>query len=299
MARRETTALSHRVHLLSGGVNCALVVGDDRRAVVVDSGQDRDYGRDLRRACEHLGVEPVAIVNTHAHADHFGGNAYLLRHYPEAEVYAPEVESSLMQSPYLEPVYLYHGARPPAELRTKWLQAEPSPVHHTLEPGALELAGLRLEVLDTSGHAHRQRSVLVDDVLLAADAVFGEAVLEKYPLPFGQDVQAQVAALDAVARSGARLVVPGHGTASTDPAALAEGNRRVLERASGAVLEACRGGGLEDVLAATCACLGIDIEDLARYHLNLCTVAAHLTMLRESGRVLATLEGGRLGWRAA
>lgn len=299
MAQRETTALSDRVHLLPGAVNCALVVGDERRAVVVDSGQDRDYGRDLRRACERLGVEPIAIVNTHAHADHFGGNAYLLRRYPQAQVYAPEVESSLMATPYLEPVYLYHGAKPPAELRSKWLQADPSPVHHTLEPGALELAGVHFEVLDTSGHAHRQRSLLVDDVLLAADAVFGEALLEKYPLPFGQDVQAQVAALDVVARSAARLVVPGHGAPSTDATALAGTNQRVLARASRAVLEACRGGGMEEVLAGTCARLGIVMEDLARYHLNHCTVAAHLTMLRESGRVLATLEGGRLRWSAA
>ncbi len=38
------------------------------------------------------------------------------------------------------------------------------------------------------------------------------------------------------------------------------------------------------------------MDDLARYHLNLCTVSAYLSHLRESGRVSATVAGGRLTW---
>lgn len=296
MATRETVELSARVQLLPGGVNCALVIGEDRQAVVVDSGQDRDAGRDLRRACERLGVTPVAIVTTHAHADHFGGNAYLLRQFPELRVYAPEIERSLMADPYLEPVYLFHGARPPAELTSKWLQAEASPVHEGLEPGPLELAGVRFEVIDTSGHAHRQRALLVDGVLLAADAVFGPEVLRKYPLPFGQDVAAQRRAMEVVGGSGAALVVPGHGAPNRDAAELAAENLRVLDAAAEAVLAACDGVGLEGVLARTCRTLGIAIADLPRYHLNLCTVAAHLTRWREQGRVEARLDDGALRW---
>ncbi|MEJ2289014.1 MAG: MBL fold metallo-hydrolase [Deinococcales bacterium] len=297
MARTEPQPLSDRVYYLPGGVNCALVVGEDGHAVVVDSGQDKDYGRNLRRACEGLGVTPVAIVNTHAHADHFGGNAYLLRQFPDLEVYAPPFEASIIRSPYLEPVYLFHGARPIDELMSKWLQAEASPVHHELEGDSLELAGIAFEVLDTSGHAHRQVALRVDDVLLAADAFFGDSVLDKYALPFGQDIAGQLASFEVVRSSGARIALPGHGDPSSELDRSIDANVAAVQAAADAVADACTGGGTEDVLAGACEALGIALTDLPRYHLNLCTVSAYLSYLRQQGRVEAGLEGGRLGWR--
>ncbi len=299
MARKEAVALSERVVYLPGGVNCALVLGEGNRAVVVDSGQDKDYGRDLRRACEALGVTPVAIVNTHAHADHFGGNAYLLRQFPEIVVYAPPFEASIIRAPYLEPVYLFHGARPPGELTTKWLQAEASPVHVELEAGPFEIAGIAFEALDTSGHAHRQLALRVDDVLLAADAFFGDAVLEKYGLPFGQDIGGQIAALEAVRSSSARVALPGHGDPSEDLDRSIAANRTAIAAAADAVERACQGASSEDVLVAACEALNVELSDLPRYHLNFCTVSAYLTYLREQGRVEGRLESGRLVWRHA
>lgn len=297
MAHKEPVAIGERVFDLPGAVHCALVVQGDR-AILVDTGQDKDYGRDLRRACEQLGVRPVAIINTHAHADHFGGNAYLLRQFPELKVFAPELESSLMCAPVLEPIYLFHGARPLPELTSKWLQAEPSAVHATLEPGTLELEGVTFEVLDTSGHSHRQRALRIDDVLLAADAVFGKDVLAKYPLPFGQDIAGQLRSFEVVARADVRVALPGHGELTSDPAGLAALNVAAVERATAAVQAACTGGGLEDVLAGTCEALGIAMNDLARYHLNQCTVAAYLSYLRAEERVVLRLEHGRLRWFA-
>ncbi|MEJ2666819.1 MAG: MBL fold metallo-hydrolase [Deinococcales bacterium] len=299
MARTEPVQLSERVYYLPGGVNCALVVGEGGRAVVVDSGQDKDYGRNLRRACEALGVVPGAIINTHAHADHFGGNAYLLRQFPDLEVLAPPFEASIIRAPYLEPVYLFHGARPIAELTSKWLQAEPSPVHTEIGAGSIERCGVRFEALDTSGHAHRQLALKVDDVLLAADAFFGDAVLERYALPFGQDIANQLAAFETVRASGVRVAVPGHGDPSEDLERSVGANVSAVQAAADAVARACTGGGSEDVLANACQALAVDITDLPRYHLNLCTVSAYLSYLRDQGRVRASLEAGRLRWHAA
>ena len=287
------------MYALTGAVNSAIVAGEDGRAVVVDTGQDSDHGRRVRRALDELGLTPVAVLNTHSHADHCGGNDYLVRQYPAALVHAPPFEAAVIRTTYLEPVYLFHGAKPPPEMTTKWLQAKPSPVHVEVEPGPLEVAGLRLELLDVRGHAHRMHAVLVDDVLLAADAVFGPATLERYPLPFGQDVGAQRSSFDVVAASGARVVLPGHGEATEDVAGLVAANAAAVARAEAAVLAACDGATTEEVLARVGAELGLAMDDLARYHLNLCTVSAYLSHLRESGRVEARLAGGRLTWASA
>ncbi len=298
MAAPELIALSERVVLLPGAVNVVLVVdeGPPRRVIAIDSGQGKEGGRRLRRALEALDARLVALVTTHAHADHFGGHAYLLRQ-GRVPVYAPPLEAELMRAPALEPIYLFHGADPPAELRTSWLQAEATPVDHVVEAGRLEIDGFELRLHDVSGHAHRQLAVEVDDVLVAADAVFGGETLAKYPIPFGQNAALQHRAAAWVAAQPMRLAVPGHG-APGRPHDLGAATVAALERVRAAVLAAADGVGGEEVTARVMVALDVPDPDLARWHLNHTTVHGHLAALRAEGRVDVRVDGHRLVWRA-
>lgn len=297
---QDPVQLSEHVYYLPGAVNMALVVVPDKEAVFIDTGGDKDAGRRLKRACEALSVRPVAILNTHAHADHYGGNEFLVRNL-NLPVYAPPFEASIMASPYLEPVYLFNGAKPPPELLSKWLLAKASPVDHLLAPGRLELAGLPFEILDTSGHAHTHYAVLIDDVLLAADAVFGTNALERYPVPFGQDIAAQMASAKRVGEFGAPIVLPGHGDPVEDDAiqTLVEANLAAFDRAAEAVAAACTGVNTAGVLKGACDALSVEMTDLPRYYLNLCVVNAYLSYLRETGRVRLELAANDLRWWAS
>jgi glyoxylase-like metal-dependent hydrolase (beta-lactamase superfamily II) len=288
--------LSDKVFYLPGGVNCAIVKAQDNKAILVDTGQDKDYGRDIKKACESLGLTPAVIINTHSHADHYGGNDYLLRQYPSVPVYAPAFESAILQTPYLEPVYLFNGARPLPELLSKWLLAKPSKVDVELKAGTLELHGVKLEVIDTSGHAHVQMSVQVDDVLIAADALFGSSVLEKYPLPFGQDIGNQIKSAARLKELTIKTVLPGHGEPSNDVGKLIEENLAAFERAAKVIEDSCTNVSTESVLQAACKTLNITMTDLPRYYLNLCVVTAYLSYLREVKRVEVRLEENQVLW---
>lgn len=292
---QEIIQLSQEVYLLPGNVNMALVVGSGKEAVVIDTGQDKDAGRRVKKACETLQVQPVAILNTHAHADHFGGNDFLVRNLA-LPVYAPPFEASIIENPYLEPVYLVSGAKPPPELMSKWLLAKPSPVAHILQPGILELAGVTVELLDTSGHAHTHYAVKVGDVLIAADAVFGSSVLERYPLPFGQDIAAQIDSAKRVADTGVQLVVPGHGDPDEDVEALVAANLAAFAAAADAIEGACLGLTADAVLKEVAAKLELSMTDLPRYYLNRCVVSAYLNYLRENGRLEASLTENEVRW---
>src|SRR5690606_35578824 len=138
---------------------------------------------------------------------------------------APEFEAAIIRSPFLEPVYLFHGASPLSELRSKWLQGPPSVVHREIGPGEIEIGGVHLELIDLRGHAHRQLGVKFGDFLYAADGVFGDATLERYPLPFAQDVSDQLASFDVLdelikvddENKGRQILslLPGHGELTT------------------------------------------------------------------------------------
>jgi glyoxylase-like metal-dependent hydrolase (beta-lactamase superfamily II) len=298
MATAPPVQLSERVHLLPGTVNVVLVV-EGGRALVIDSGQGEGGGKRVRRALDDLGVVPCAILTSHAHADHFGGHATLLRRW-RVPVHAPPIEAELMRAPVLEPIYLAHGASPPPEMRGPWLMAEPSPVDALLVPGPARIEGFDLQVHDVSGHAHRQLAFEVDDVLIAADAVFGPAVLDRYPLPFGHDAAAQLASAAWVGERRARVAVPGHGDPAA-PAVLAQATVEALERVRRTVADAAGAGAAEatEILARVATALAIPDVDLARWHLNHTTVQAHLQALRAAGVLRPRIVDHRLLWGPA
>ena len=296
MASPDLKQLSEHVYYLPGGVNAAIITNEAGEAVFVDTGGDKEYGRNLRKACEALAVTPVAILNTHSHADHYGGNDYLLRQF-KMDVYAPAFEASILQNPYLEPVYLSGGAKPLPELMNKWLLAKPSKVDSLLSAGELELHGVTLEIIDTPGHAHQHVSVLVNGVLIAADALFGTSVLTKYPLPFGQDIGKQIKSAESLREVEAEVILPGHGDPTEAISALVQENLEIFDQAAEQVAAACDGATTEEVLQRVCKGLAITLSDLPRFYLNHCVVSAYLSYLVDEGRVTPKLEDNRVGWQ--
>ncbi|MCD0166886.1 MBL fold metallo-hydrolase, partial [Deinococcus sp. 12RED42] len=204
-------SLAPGVHYLPGAVN-SLVVEDGRGgALLVDTGLDDGHARRLLRGLSDRGLTPTGILNTHSHADHHGGNAFILKKFPELKVFAPPLEDAVITHPILEPITLF-GARPPQELQSKFLLAPPSPARLAPEPGLTRIGGAVVELLEVAGHASMMYAVRVGEVLYAADALFGEAALAKHPLTFCADSALQKEAAARLGElEGVRVTLPGHG----------------------------------------------------------------------------------------
>ena len=119
----QLTQLHEQTWVIQGGANIG-VIAQEGRCLIIDSGMDKDAGRDILNQVKKLGLTPTALLITHAHADHFGGAHYLVRQ-TGLKVYATRVEAAVMSGPILEPLYLFSGAQPPRELQHKFLLAKP------------------------------------------------------------------------------------------------------------------------------------------------------------------------------
>jgi len=124
--------LNKEVGYMATPVNTGFLIKNDK-AVIVDTGLDKDHAKKILRLLESEGITPIAIINTHSHADHCGGNAQLQKQL-ELPVIAPVMEKPFIENPYLESLALYGGAHPPAALQNKFLQAKPSSVHQVFFP---------------------------------------------------------------------------------------------------------------------------------------------------------------------
>ncbi|ANC70680.1 MBL fold metallo-hydrolase [Deinococcus radiodurans] len=263
---------------LPGPVNSVVLDNGAGGALLIDTGLDDSHARKLLREVAALGLRPAAILNTHSHTDHHGGNAFILKRFPEVPVFAPPLEAAVIRFPVLEPLSLF-GALPPREVQTKFLLAPSSPAQG-VEPGEQRLGGVDVELLAVPGHAAQMYAVRVGDVLYAADALFGPDALAKHPLTFCVDSAAQKASAAALAGlSGVRLTLPAHGDPAEESAALVAVNLASYERTTAAVREALTAGAatVDELLARVCAALGVTMTNAGAVLLNRAVISAHLS----------------------
>jgi glyoxylase-like metal-dependent hydrolase (beta-lactamase superfamily II) len=292
----ELVGVTDNVAYIPGAVNIG-VLRNGKRCTVIDTGLDKNSGRSIRKVLEAEGLKLEAIINTHSHADHFGGNDYLARNL-NAEVYVPAIESGIIQNPILEPIYLFHGATPIRNLRNKFVLAKPSPVDHIIGPGKLEVIGLDLEIIPLPGHCFNQIGVLVDNVLFCADTVFSERVINKYKIPVVQDVGRHLDTLEKLRVMEHNLFVPAHTKPVEDIKELVTKNistthgilddiKRILEEPKTT----------ERLMSKLCTDYELDLTIVQQYYLIHMTIMAYLGYMYDEKQIDIEMEENLLRWK--
>jgi glyoxylase-like metal-dependent hydrolase (beta-lactamase superfamily II) len=292
----DLVTVTDNVEYIPGAVNIG-VLRNGERCALIDTGLDKDSGRKIRKVLEAEGLKLEAIINTHSHADHFGGNDYLVRNL-KAEVYAPSIESGIIQNPILEPIYLFHGATPIRNLRNKFVLAKSSPVDHIIKPGRLEVIGLEVEIVPLPGHCFNQVGVLVDNVLFCADTVFSERVIDKYRVPVVQDVKSHLETLDRLGGMEHDLFIPAHTKPVDDIKGLVAKNVATIQGIIKDIKELLdEPMTTERVMSELCTGYGLDLTVVQQYYLIHMTVMAYLGYLYDEKQIDIEMEGNLLRWK--
>lgn len=289
--------LSERVYVLPGGTNIGVVLADDGRAVLIDSGlNDTPARKALRFVREELGTEIAAIINTHGHADHFGGNAFLVKR-SDAPVYAPDLDEMTLRHPLMQPIMLYGGADPTNPIRTSFLIAERSPVDGIVRTGENTIAGINFQAIALRGHSMNQLGYLIDGVFFCADVVFPEATLEKYPIPYLYGLTEHLAAMETARGIAVAKVVPGHGPVLDDINPLTDRNLAAIDAVVGSLLAI-----IDRPLLADEICqllfqrMNVSIPDAQAYYLLRPTVQAYLAHLERQGAIQLVIQDASVKW---
>ena len=293
-------ALGPRVAVIPGGVNVGVLRGEGGRVVLVDTGLNETSGKKVLRAVREAGTgEVVAILTTHAHADHFGANATVAKR-TGARVYAPAPDEAMLRYPLLQPMSLFGGADPLDTLRGGFLLADPGPVDEVVVPGPLVVERIDVEVVSLAGHSPGQVGYLVDGVFFCADVVLPAGVLEKYRIPYLFSVTDHLRALERAAGVACSVAVPGHGPVVGSLAELVEANRRLVEAVVEKVVElAIEPVTAEVVLGGLLTQFGAVVTDAPSFYLLQPTVFAFLSHLHREGWVRHEVRDGRSLWSAA
>jgi glyoxylase-like metal-dependent hydrolase (beta-lactamase superfamily II) len=288
----ELKQINSYVFYLPGPANIGVVIHRNK-AVLIDTGVDEGGARKVLKDLESKHIQIHAIINTHAHADHFGGNHYIIRR-TGALVYAPDIEEAFIRNPILEPFYLY-GAAPIDRLKSKFLMAQGSKVDYIVQ-NRMEIIGLEFQFIPIPGHSINQMGIGVQEVFFCADAIFPPEIIEKYKILYCYDVKQQKETLTGMKTLSFKYYLPIHGELSTDISGSIDLNLKSIERLENLILEVLETPkGTEDLIKAVADRYHLDLN-FEQYFLTGNTLKSYLSSLKTEGKVDCKVERNILKW---
>ena len=241
---------------------------------LIDSGNDKEAGRRVKKILDANGWQLKTILNTHSNADHIGGNRYL-QEQTGCEIYGCGIECDFTNHPILESAFLY-GGYPPAELRHKFLLAQESnasPLNKEILPNGMEIIPLPGHFFDMVGFRTR------DDVVFLADCLSSKETLE------------------TVKRMKGKLFIPSHAAPVEDISALAQYNIDCVREIAQDICELCTAPCcFEQLLQALFQKYGLQMN-FEQYVLVGSTVRSYLAWLKAEGKLAARFEENMLLWQ--
>ena len=288
----ELIQISEHDYYIQSPAKIGLVRLNDTEVCLIDSGNDKDAGRRVRKLLDERGWKLKAIYNTHSNADHIGGNKYL-QAQTGCRIFAPGIECAFTNYPILEPAFLY-GGYPCRELRHKFLLAQESGAE-ALTAGTLPEG---FELIPLPGHFFDMAGFRTpDDTVYLADCLSSRETLEKYRIGFIYDVGAYLDTLEMVKTLKARMFVPAHAEAAEDITELAQYNIDTVHEIAEKIVELCREPlGFETILQRLFTEYGLAMN-FEQYVLVGSTVRSYLAWLKDTGRLNAVFEKNQLLWK--
>lgn len=287
----ELIQISEHDYYIQSPAKIGLVKLNDTEVCLIDSGNDKDAGRKVRKILDEHEWTLKAVYNTHSNADHIGGNKYL-QGQTGCKIYAPGIECDFTRHPILEPSLLY-GGYPCKDLRHKFLLAQESGAEYLTKetlPEGFELLPLPGHFFDMAGFR------TPDDNIYLADCLSSRETLEKYQIGFIYDVAAYLNTLEKVKTLKARLFVPAHAEAAEDITELAQYNIDKVNEIADKIVSLCKEPlGFEVILQRLFTEYGL-VMNFEQYVLVGSTVRSYLAWLKDTGRLNAVFEKNLLLW---
>lgn len=263
-------------------------------AVLIDSGNDKEAGRQINRLVEQQGWPLKTIINTHSNADHIGGNAFL-QNKTGCEIAATRGEAPFITDPAKEAAFLF-GGFPHKGLRNKFLLAKPSEVN-IITPSDGQIPGTSLRAVPLPGHYFDMIGIMTpDNVFFIADTLFPENVIRKYHLFYLLDIRAHLQTLEFLKNQEADLFVPSHGEPQRDIRSLVDINRDKVLEIINRLEEICSEPlNQEEILCKICEIYDVNL-DATQYVLLSSTIRSYLSYLLEEGRLEYTFGTSGMLW---
>ncbi|MEG1384875.1 MAG: MBL fold metallo-hydrolase [Oscillospiraceae bacterium] len=288
---KKLTQLGAKTYCIEGSTNIGIYLLNDVDVCLIDSGPNESFAREILDIINSNGWNISAVMCTHSHADHIGGNGFLQRK-TGCKIYASPLELPLAAHSLIESA-VFFGAYPNELLRSDFFMAQPSSIELFGSEGCPE----ELEIIPLGGHFLDMVGIRTPDgVLFLADSLAGEKALDEFHITFMFDVKSCLETIEFLSTRQDRWFVPSHSPAMRDIGALCQKNALMIHEIKSNILSLlvsplC----LDDLLEMLFTRYSTPVN-LIQYTLVSSTVRSFLSYLSDLGLVAPIAEGKKLKW---
>jgi len=288
----ELIFAANNSYYIQSPAKIGLVKVNENEVCLIDTGNDKDAGKKIKKILDANGWTLKAVYNTHSNADHIGGNQYLQKQ-TGCKIYAPGIECDFTNHPILEAAYLY-GGFPPKDLRHKFLLAQESVSEYLTKDVLLE----GIEIIELPGHFFDMVGFRTkDDVVYLADCLSSKETLDKYQISVLYDVESYLKTLEMVKNMKAKMFVPSHAEPTEDISELAQYNIDKVHEIADKIIEICKEPKSFEVILQTLF-TEYNLKMTFEQHVLVgSTVRSYLAWLKDQGRLEVVFEDNMLLWK--
>lgn len=293
MAQLEIKYLLGNTYYIPGSTNIG-IYEKEGEITLIDTGIDKDRAKRILRCIEEKGWLIKNIINTHSHADHIGGNAYLVEK-TGCSIIASKGEAPYIEDTLIEPSFLY-GGFPHKGLRNKFLMAKSSAVTHGIESEGFIL-DTGLQAFELHGHSMDMIGVRTpENIVFIGDSLLPENIVLKYHLCYLWDLGAQFKTFEDLKAMEATLFVPSHGEVIEEVSELVAVNRDKIQEVIYKILAYCEEKVTpEQVIEYLCRTYEVHLN-ATQYVLVSNTIKSYLAYLSNEGLIEASYEQFKMTW---
>ncbi|MEE1166973.1 MAG: MBL fold metallo-hydrolase [Treponema sp.] len=312
MEKSSAIKLMDKAYVIPGATNVGLIAsGKTKKAwnlYLIDSGMnDEDAERIYNEICllfpdEKGGFCLKAIINTHSHADHAGGNAFFQKKCG-CKIYISSGEAGSIMNPWLQGA-VFSGGNPLPELSGSYHQCKASiPDKILTKDSVIELCqNAKISFIDLKGHYFDMLGVKYTDrngktMLFTGDAFFGREHIMKYWIPYLYDVGKFKESLERLNSTNCNYYIPSHGTILNRIQETIELNTIAILSTEHSVLHILEKKAMSvEELVKEVADLNCIRMKNAQYFLITTTIKSYLTYLFHLGKIKYETVDNKMTW---
>lgn len=298
--------LSANIFCLATANNIGIIsIPQTKELYLIDSGNDEDFAKDILDfiGSRFAGFKIKAILNTHSHADHCGGNPYI-KTQTGCQIWASKGEARLMEFPEIETGLIW-GGTPVHQIRSPYLMAKPCTADRIFdgeETICLEPSSIKVQVISLPGHYLDQTGFLITDTdgkksFFMGDALSGRNVIRKYWIQYLYDETQTKKSIQKLAKIHSDSYIPGHGQITDNIEGISELNLIAIMETEDLIADELKEPkSTEELLQSLADRNGIRLG-LSNYVLIGSTLRSYLSALYEEGRITFEIQDNKLQWK--
>lgn len=315
MISTKINMITDNIGMITGHTNIGILLDKKDNfcnIYIVDTGQNADDGKQILDNIDKYAkgegklknYRIYMILNTHAHADHAGGN-YYVQSQTQCKIATSSCENAVLNDQRLS-VVLVCGTIPVSQMSSDFYQAKKTNADTILYAGqTLLLSTLEICVVDLPGHSLEQIGFLVKDtvankkVLFLGDAIFGRKNIGRYWIPYIYDIDCFMQTLQKICTIESDYYLPSHGDITTSIDAVSELNMIALLETQDAILHTLQTPRTqEEVIKIICDLNSLDTP-LGQYLMIASTLRSFLNCLSNSGKIFVEVHNNLLYYKKA